>query len=110
MVEPKDLIPGSVYYMILFYDTELQIPNIRTLVYIGKNVLAGREDPLKDEWVFQDPKSYLKDGSIINIKSKKKKRDAHRKSLVVDEGTLYSIHDLDGLLERLIKLQKSQKK
>lgn len=42
MVNPKDLIPGRVYFFLLFYDENLSIPKIRTLVYIGNNVFGEK--------------------------------------------------------------------
>lgn len=107
MIEDQ-LVAGRTYFLVLFYDESLLIPRIRTLVYIGKNVLGLPKNRKDDEWLFQDPESYLRYGSVLNMKSTGEEREARKRSLIVDKGTLSSVYDIPGLIDMLADLRSKQ--
>lgn len=53
-VEASELQEGSIYYTIDYSDSEMMIPHVMTVVYIGKNL----DEDDKDIHVFQDFNSY----------------------------------------------------
>jgi len=51
MARPETLIPGNCYFTVAYYDTELLLPTIDTLVYVGQEDFPehGRM------WLFKEP-------------------------------------------------------
>ena len=98
MVNPDDFVIEQCYFMESFYDQNLKIPKIRTVIYIGKNVLEKKE---ADEWYFQDAGSFMEHGSFSNM-SKGTERDI----FVLDKDALSLVYDLDGLISDLTRLKK----
>ena len=56
------LVRGSAYYILSYFDDDLTIPEIRTIVYIGKNV----DDVEDGMFYFQNFESYFRLGSYPN--------------------------------------------
>lgn len=80
----------------MYFDNELKIPDIKTLVFSSFDYEKGK-------FYFQDPESYLKNG-ILSI-------DGDIEDTIVrqfDRDCLYSIYDWRGLLEGLSDNRKSQ--
>ena len=53
MARPETLIPGNCYFSVGFYDNDLVLPMIDTLVYVG-------QETDRDEgrlWLFKEPES-----------------------------------------------------
>ncbi len=53
MARPETLIPGNCYFSVHFYDNDLVLPMIDTLVYVG-------QETDQDEgrlWLFKEPES-----------------------------------------------------
>ncbi len=98
MVNPDDLVIEQCYFMKSFYDQNLKIPKIRTVIYIGKNIFEKRET---DEWYFQDAGSFMDHGNFLNM-SKGKERDI----FVLDKDALSLVYDLEGLISDLTELKK----
>ncbi len=103
MIDPKDLISGKVYFQFGFFHPKIPIPMIHTYVFIGKNVFRNREDT-SDEWVFQDPESYLEYGCFLDL-SENQKRKFASEIICFNEDTLRSIYDLDELINKLKELK-----
>jgi len=57
-VTPADLKVGSIYFMVSYFDDAMLVPELATLVYLGKEV-DGTKDGL---WYFQDADSYFASG------------------------------------------------
>jgi len=55
-VQASELIEGEAYYSVTFVDGEMHIPDMDTLVFIGKNLNDGDTDSL----YFQDIDSHQK--------------------------------------------------
>ena len=100
MIDENKLIQGERYFLMLYYDRDLKIPNIRTVIFIGKNVYGGTNDSVLDEWYFQDPRTYLEFGSFMTL-TKSKKEKVKPEIISIDRKSLFSIHDLTGLLDKL---------
>jgi hypothetical protein len=84
-----------------FYDQKLTIPNIKTFIYVGKNLTSGKSGAGKDSWYFQDPKSYLEHGSFLQLPKKIK-----REIFIADADILLHMYDIQGLIKTLKKVQE----
>ena len=90
MARPETLIPGNCYFSVGFYDTDLVLPMIDTLVYIG-------EETDQDEgrlWLFKEPESPRSpDGPDPS---------SEPPALIgFSDSQLHEIVDFDGLMQRL---------
>ena len=104
MVEENELVEGQCYFLILYHDKDLRIPDIRTMIFIGKNIDQD-EKSKKDLWFFQDPESYLKYGASIR-KPRKSGCEVSR----FDENSLFSIYDWSGMINELTQNKEAQDK
>ncbi len=102
MIHPSQLVAGQAYYLLLFCDCSQKVPIIRTCIYIGKNLEARKKDA-RDEWHFQDPESYLKHGSFLQLSDK-----IEHDVLLANEDSLSQFYDLNGLIARLSKINPSK--
>ena len=102
MIQPSQLVAGQSYYLLLFCDRSQKVPIIRTCIYIGKNLEAGKKGG-RDEWHFQDPESYLKHGSFLQLSDK-----IEHNVLLANEDSLPQFYDLNGLIARLSKIDSSK--
>lgn len=98
-MDSNELVVGQYYFLLLFYPSKNEIPWIKTFIYVGKN-LESKGNKKKDEWFFQDPRSYLQHGSFVQL-SKKIKREI----FVAETDTLFQMYDISGLTERLSKIK-----
>jgi len=103
IMNEKKLIKGNHYYRVAFYDQKLTIPEITTLIYIGKNLCPDDNKPTIDEWYFQDPESYLAHGAFTDFKDK-----IGREMCIYK--TLESIYDDQSLIDTIKLLQNLKKK
>jgi hypothetical protein len=67
-VEPSGLVEGEIYYTVHFLDDQMLVPELNTLVFIGRNLEQADSGRL----YFQDVASYLsgirdRDGGQLNI-------------------------------------------
>ena len=100
MITEKKLIPGANYFLVIFYDRKLQMPNIKTYVYIGKNLYDDRNRSGGDEWFFQAPQLYLKQGDGQQVY-----KTIEKKFFIANEDILHHMYDLQGLIEVLEKVK-----
>lgn len=101
MIKPEDLTLGQFYFLLLFYHPKIEIPMIKTYIYVGKNLDADSGKSSEDEWYFQDPKSYLEHGSFVQL-SKKIKHE----TFLANKDTLFQMCDINGLIKNLIKIRE----
>lgn len=59
-VAPAELVEGAVYFIVTFLDTEMRIPSLEPLVFIGRNL---EEDSNSPAFYFQDAASFFEGGS-----------------------------------------------
>ncbi len=98
MINNEDLIEGRRYFLVWYFDGEMNIPDIETHIYVGKNIFEEGDD--NDSWYFQDPESYITQGVFSTIEDKSK-----CELLKADKDTLDSMYNLDGLIVELERLR-----
>ena len=54
---------GGRYFLVGYYDDNLTLPSIETLIYLGRNLLgeAGRDE----RWYFQEAESFARNGRVV---------------------------------------------
>lgn len=94
MARPETLIPGNCYFSVHFYDNDLVLPMIDTLVYVGQEVDQDDERL----WLFKEPES--------PPSPDEQDPPSEPPSLIgFSDRELHGIVDFDGLLQRLARLQ-----
>lgn len=103
MLETTELVVSGCYFRLFYHDKDLRIPEIKTLIYIGKNLHSEGETSAKEFWFFQDPESFLKYGPA-DKKPVRSECEVHR----LDSEALFSICDWTGLIEELSENKEAQ--
>lgn len=90
MARPEALIPGNCYFSVHFYDNDLLLPMIDTLVYVGQEIE-------RDEgrlWLFKEPDS--------PPSPDEQEGESEPPALIgFSDRQLHEIVDFDGLMQRL---------
>jgi hypothetical protein len=90
MARPEALIPGNCYFSVGFYDNDLVLPMIDTLVYVG-------QETDQDEgrlWLFKEPES--------PPSPDEQDPSSEPPALIgFSDSQLHEIVDFDGLMQRL---------
>ena len=90
MARPETLIPGNCYFTVGFYDNDLVLPKIDSLVYVG-------QETDQDEgrlWLFKEPES--------RASSEGQDPSPEPPTLIgFSDSELHRIVDFDGLMQRL---------
>src|SRR2546426_9552834 len=90
MARPETLIPGNCYFSVGFYDNDLVLPMIDTLVYVG-------QETDQDEgrvWLFKEPER----PSSLDEQDPSSEPPA---LIAFSDSQLHEIVDFDGLMQRL---------
>ena len=90
MARPETLIPGNCYFSVGFYDNDLVLPMIDTLIYVGQET-DQHEGRL---WLFKEPES----------PSSPDEQDPSSEPpalIAFSDSQLHEIVDFDGLMQRL---------
>lgn len=103
MIDPAKLVMGKHYFSFWYLDEDSEKPEIKTYVYIGKNLLEARET---NEHYFQTVESYYDDGNVFDLPKDKRPESYEDNILLVNEQNLEVISDIDGLLHELENLYK----
>ena len=94
-MDASSLATGATYYHVTFADTQLTMPRIEPMVYVG----SGASPSGEQSHVFQDPISYVEHGSCLSSPASGK-----------DEATIYllpseevgaAVLDLAGVLQSI---------
>lgn len=94
-----ELIVGAVYFSLSFHDRDLLIPDIKTCIYIGKDIIKGENDSAG--FFFQGAEAYLEKGIW------KSGLDAFEYDLFfVEADILESIVDYSGLQQQIEYMKK----
>jgi hypothetical protein len=89
MARPDALVPGNCYFSIAFYDAELVLPIVETLVYVGQgDAQDGRV------WLFKQPES----PAGPDEESTSSERPT---MFAFTDSQLHEIVDFDGLIRKL---------
>ena len=97
MVNNSDLKIGEYYFLLTDYPVDIEIPKIKTYIYIGKNIHKS-DQSLEDEYYFQDPQDYFSGSSSL------------ANGLIVGEESIDIISDLTELISELQKIEKNRMK
>ena len=57
--------PGRVYFMMTYADQALELPVIRSVICVGRNLIDA--DSKSNEWYFQDVVSYKQFGPFTDV-------------------------------------------
>jgi hypothetical protein len=91
---------GKAYFEIVFCLPEEGVPEIESYIFIGKNIFKGDND--SDEYYFQTPCSYYKDG---NFAEEKDKMDAAKRAkaeiVLMHEDAIDGLYTIDTLIAEL---------
>jgi len=90
MARPESLIPGNCYFSVHFYDDDLSLPMIDTLVYVGHEL----DEDERRLWVFTEPES--------PPSPEEQDPSSEPPALIgFSDKQLHEIVDFDGLMQRL---------
>lgn len=93
MARPETLVPGNCYFSVGFYDNQLLLPMIETLVYVGQ-----KDHPEEGRlWLFREPES-PPDPDDPDEQNGAPESTA---LIVVSDRDLHGITDFDGLMQEL---------
>jgi hypothetical protein len=94
----KTLKRGEVYYLLTFYDSELTVPSIQTVFYVGDyRDLGTRAD--RGQHFFQTAESRCNDGAVTNVT-----QGTPDTLFALDDDSLHDVLTLEELLQRLAAL------
>jgi hypothetical protein len=90
MARPETLVPGNCYFSVAFYDSDLVLPMIDTLVYVGQ----GTDQDEGRLWLFKEPES--------PPSPDEPDPSSEPPALIAfSDSQLHEIVDFDGLMQRL---------
>jgi len=84
---------GEYYFLLTEYPVDIEIPEIKTYIYIGKNIYES-DQASEDEYYFQDPQDYFSGSSSLS------------NGLIVGEESIDIISDLTELISKLQKINE----
>jgi hypothetical protein len=87
---PK-LVQGDIYFIVTYVDNHMLVPDIKTLVFLGRDVANEGDDLL----YFQDIDSYVKSGAFPNNAS------AGGELYTCANNQLNNIFELDNMRDEL---------
>lgn len=94
-------IHGICYFEMFYCVPQLYIPEIKTYIFVGKNLYPDDEQSRASSWYFQDPKSYLLNGPFTAME------DSSRGDIVqVNRERLSIMYSLDGVISELQRIEK----
>ena len=102
MVKSESLEFGKTYFFVGYFDYNLRVPNIETLIFVGLNLDGVKKN---NQYFFQDPSSFLKKGFYKDIEN----NDEYDVEVWEDDmlESLYSLEDLVNELNEIIKYKNS---
>ena len=53
MARPRELVPGNCYFSLKYFDSELVIPSVQTLIFVG----TESDENGDTMWLFREPAS-----------------------------------------------------
>src|SRR6202035_2736069 len=51
MARPRDLVPGNCYFLLNYFDSDLIIPSVQTLTFVG----TDKDENGDTMWLFREP-------------------------------------------------------
>jgi len=90
MARPRDLAPGNCYFLLNYFDTDLIIPSVQTLIYVG----TDKDENGDTMWLFREPVAAVAETDPREIEDESPLVAFFRHSL-------YQILELNGLIREL---------
>jgi hypothetical protein len=106
-VSPQDLKPGFAYYRVTYADSDLTIPGVQPMIYVGSNVFPD-DDPASVTYYFQDTVSHSRIGSVADAANDWK--DPEIEAEVFPHSAEQVERDVLTLAEVVVALKKAQKR
>ncbi len=107
-MKPDKLITGKVYFMCGYENPGKPIPQIQTLVYLGKN-LFKRDISEGDEYIFQDPQVYfIEDVTADDVKRHILDTSENSGRITVPQDSIDTVLSFDELLAWLETLRHAE--
>jgi len=101
------LILGECYFTLWFYKRDSRRPDIKSFIYVGKNLLSGRNESKNDECYFQALESYVEHGSFLQLPERIQKQIFKKKQVfILNSESLDIIYDLHELIIELKKIEE----
>ena len=95
----KELAPGGPYFTVNYQQTGSTLPNVETLVYLGKAQIEFEKGKPEIRFMFQHAWSYQEDGNWSELpKERQRELQADASVFFCPEEMLPLIADIDGLL------------
>jgi len=92
----SSLVIGKSYFFLGYFDEALTLPDIRTMIYAGKNLFAEDTTRGRDSFYFQGAEPFVKNGFYAVSRS-----SSLEGVTVVSGDSLMMIYDWDGLVREL---------
>jgi hypothetical protein len=99
-VDEQSLEIGKIYFSLLYLDENLAIPEIQTLVYLGR-VQTDSIDSPKTIHLFQFADSYFSDGNWNELSVETKKEFNETPLMFFELGNIDLLFDRDTLFQEL---------
>jgi hypothetical protein len=101
----RELVPGTAYYMVHYFEPGVNIPEIETYVYLGQSKFEG-EDAIA--YVFQRASSYCEIGDYGNLAVGTRPPSINH-LLSCSKDSIGGIADIDGLMVLIQGLARRMK-
>ncbi len=96
MAHPESLISGNCYFLVNYFDSDLLLPSIHTLVYL----YSEKSDDNRELWIFEEPCSIAPQDEAEEPDDSDGEAEQPIQ-VAFDEDNLYQVLDFQGLLKKL---------
>jgi len=101
------LVPGGPYFTVSYHESDVNLPKIVTLVYLGVAGIREDDGQPTEGFLFQDAESYQLDGDWSELpEGRSTELAADSAVMFYDKNSVGSIADIDGLLVLLSGLRE----
>jgi hypothetical protein len=100
-----ELVPGAPYFSVFYFEPALNIPEIRTLVYLG----LGKYDDGNPAYFFQAAESFWSVGDWSLLEAAQRKEISAESVVTFSSDAVGGLADIDGLLVLIGGLAKRMK-
>lgn len=100
-MDRQPLVVGNTYFSLMYIDDALCIPEIKTLVYLGRADVASNGESSRAVHLFQYAASFLGDGSWNEMSAEQRKQLEAVPVVFFELDHIEPICDADRLVEQL---------
>jgi hypothetical protein len=90
------LVGGRAYFLLGYFDEALRLPNIQSVVYVGKDLFQEDVASKRPSYYFQTAESYVASGLFDAAKS-----NATETLTILSSDSLMMVYDWEALIEEL---------